>query len=244
MDLFSMGGGADAPVQALEIPDVPEFTPQELMDMEKQTTGLYLTGHPMDGYRELVSKIGAVPVASILEDAADTDGPHRFQDSQVVTVAGVVSSARTRTTKNNTLMSYVMLEDDTGSMELVAFQRALDSGGAYLKEGTAVYCTGRISIRDEKDPQLTLDTVRPLSDLTITGVHAPPKGKKLWVKLAGRDDPNFKRIELVLTMFPGTEPMVLYFADTGKKLGAHCVIHEALVEELKEMLGDSNVVVK
>jgi DNA polymerase-3 subunit alpha len=244
MDLFSMDGGADAPVQALEIPDVTEFTPQELMDMEKQTTGLYLTGHPMDGYRDLVSKIGAVPVASILEDTADTDGPHRFQDGQVVTVAGVVSSARTRTTKNNTLMSYIVLEDDTGSMELVAFQRVLDSGGAYLKEGTAVYCTGRISIRDEKDPQLTLDTVRPLSDLTTAGVLAPPKEKKLWVKLAGRDDPNFKRIELVLTMFPGTEPMVLYFADTGKKLGAHCVIHEALVEELKEMLGETNVVVK
>ena len=81
--------------------------------------------------------------------------------------------------------------------------------------------------------------------------HIPPqpaaaeeKAPTLWVKLPSRDDPVFRRIELILTMFPGTEPMVVYFADTKKRAGARCVIHPALVQELRELLGEQNVVIK
>ncbi len=264
-DLFSMDD-ADEPVSTLELPDVEEFSAGEKMAMEKETTGLYLTGHPMDGYRDAVRKLGAAPMGAILEDFTGDDGPHTYQDGQRVILAGVVSAARTRTTKNNTLMSYVTLEDDTGSMELLAFQRALDQGGGYLRENAAVCCTGRISVRDEKDPQLMLDAVYPLDGLTDQTIAAiqnaardggyaarrmpeiqprtRPAEKTLWVRLPSRDDPAFRRIELVLTMFPGTEPLVVYFADTKKRLGARCVIHPALVEELTGLLGEANVVIK
>ncbi len=72
-------------------------------------------------------------------------------------------------------------------------------------------------------------------------VEKPPT---LYVKLPSRDDPAFRRIGLILTMFPGTEPMVVYFADTKKRAGARCVIHPALVEELRDMLGAENVIVQ
>lgn len=243
----------------------------ELMTMEKETTGLYLSGHPMDSYRDAAAKLGAASIGAIRADAEGEDGPRRFRDGQRVVLAGVVSAARTRTTKNNSLMSYVTLEDDTGSMELVAFQRVLDESGAYLRENAAICCSGRITLRDEKEPQLTLDAVRPLqehmddADLRATAAalnagarpndrrSAPPpaaptaaaeKPKTLYVKLPSRDDPAFRRIELILTMFPGTEPMVVYFADTKKRAAARCVIHPALVEELRDMLGAENVVVK
>jgi len=156
-----------------------------------------------------------------------------------------------------------VLEDDTGSMELIAFQRVIDAGGSYLKENEAVYCAGRISVRDEKDPQLMLDTVGPLASLrseeaieiTRASISSARSGrsrpapeaekpKTLWVKLPTRDDPAFHSIELILTMFPGAEPMVVYFEDTKKRLGARCIIHPALVEELTEMLGAKNVIVK
>ena len=252
MDLFSME--AEEPVSgSIALPEVEEFSPQELMAMEKEVTGLYLSGHPMDEYRQKAQKAGAVPIGSILSAFSDTDGPPAYQDNQFVTVAGVVSSARTRTTKNNSLMSYVVLEDDTGSMELIAFQRTLDRCGAYLKENTPVYCTGRLSLRDEKEPQLMLDTVHPLAGpeepaapavSAGPAARAPEKPRTLWVKLPGREHPAFRRIELLLTMFPGKEPMVLYFEDTKKRLGAQCLIHNALVQELKELLGEGSVVVK
>ena len=246
LDLFGdfNDEGQKAPA-IIPIPDVEEYTPMERMQMEKETTGLYLSGHPMDGYRDAVRRIGAVPIGAVMGDFASEDGPRRFQDNQMITVAGVVQSARTRTTKNNTLMSYIMLEDDTGSMELMAFQRALDAGGAYVKDNAALLVKGRISVRDEKEPQLMVESIRPLSDANAPGEKTPPpKEAKLWVRLKSADDPELDRIRLILTMFPGTQQMIIYCEQEKKRIGANCLIHEGLVLELEERLGKENVVVK
>ena len=246
MDLF--GAAADEPAAApmpLRLPDIGEFTPQEKMAMEKEATGLYLSGHPMDDYRDAVRKIGAVPIGAIKADFAQEGGPTRFEDNQTVTVAGVAASSRTRTTKSNALMAYIQLEDDTGSMELIAFARALDTGGAYVKDGAPLIIKGRISVRDEKEPQIMVDSIRPLSDADEPGTSAPPpRQPKLWVKLPSESDPSMARIKLILEMFPGTGQMIIYCSDSKKRIGASCVIHDALVAELKEMLGEENVVVK
>ena len=215
------------------------------MALEKETTGLYLSGHPMDGYRDAVRRIGAVPLGTLLGDLASDDGEHRFADNQLVTVAGVVASSKTRTTRNNTLMSYIQLEDDTGSMELMAFQRALDSGGAYIKDNAALVIKGRVSIRDEKEPQIVVESIRPLSDMNAPGSSAPPPAeKKLWVKLGSETDPILDRIKLILTMFPGTQQMIIYCDREKKRIGTRCLIHEGLVAELQELLGEKNVVIK
>ena len=248
-DLFGGGGEeADAEPEAIPIPEVTEFSPMEKMAMEKEITGLYLSGHPMDGYRTAVRRIGAVALGAILSDFSADDGGGKFYDGQTVTVAGVISSYRTRTTKNNTLMSYIQLEDDTGSIELMAFQRALDSGGAYIKDNAGIIVRGKISVRDEKEPQIMVDTIRPLSDIgSMPEQHVPTAAKtdsKLWVKLKSRGDPVMQRIELILTMFPGSQQMIIWCEKEKKRIGASCLIHEGLVAELKELLGDENVVLK
>lgn len=244
-DLF--GGGLDeSPAPAkIAIPNVEEYSAQEKMQMEKETTGLYLTGHPMDQYKDAARRAGAVSVGAVMNDFAAEDGPRSFSDGQYVTLAGVVASIRTRTTKNNSLMSYVQLEDDTGTMELVVFQRALDNGGGYLAENNAVIVRGRISARDEKEPQLTVDTIRPISDLNAPASAAPPPpAQKLWVKLPSLSDPRLKRIELILTMFPGNNQLIIYGEQEKKRVGSPCLIHEGLILELEEMLGKENVIVK
>ena len=245
MGLFGDAEPAGSSPAAIPIPQVEEFSPMELMAMEKETTGLYLSGHPMDGYRDAVRRIGAVPLGAVMADFAAEDGPRRFADNQNITVAGVVAAAKTRTTRSNTLMSYIQLEDDTGTMELMAFQKALDKGGIYVKENAAIIVKGRISARDEKEPQLMVDSIRPISDVDALGTNAPPAAeKKLWVKLQSQDDPALNRIRLILSMFPGNQQMILYCQAENKRIGARCLIHEGLVAELKEMLGEANVVVK
>ena len=97
------------------------------MRQEKETTGLYLSGHPMDAYHERVKAAGAVPILSVLEDCGDENGPVRYGDGQYVTIAGVVISSKTKTTKNNTLMAYVMVEDDTASIELLCYSKVLSA---------------------------------------------------------------------------------------------------------------------
>ena len=244
LDLFGPGDGGgeeSAPLPALHLPDVEEYPLQQLMTMEKETTGLYLSGHPMDQYRELVRRHGAVTIGSILADFGREDGPREYRDGQQVTVAGIISTYRTRTTKNNTLMAYVNLEDDTAAMELLCFSRVLGESGGYIRENSPILAEGKISVRDEKEPQLMVDAIRPLGDL------GQPEGKepeKLWLRLPSREDPRMRKIRLALSFFPGKNQAILYFADCKKRVGTYCQIHPALVADLKERLGEENVVVK
>lgn len=256
MDFFSMAAGVQSGASAVKeipLPDIPEFTAQELMTMEKETTGLYLSGHPMDQYREQVRKLNAPSIGSILEDFAQEGGPVRFADGQRVTLAGVVTSSKTKTTKNNSLMAYVVVEDDTASMELLCFSRVLDTCGAYLRENQAVVVKGKLSVRDEKAPQLMCDSAYPLS--TVTGGLPPepmrqPKGEKLlegstlYLKFPSIEDPAVRHMKLVFSMFPGTTPVKMVMADTRKVYGSNVLLHKALVAEAKETLGEANVVVK
>ena len=239
--------------QTIPLPDVEEFSARDKMTMEKEVTGLYLTGHPMDEYRDKVRRAGAIPIGAILSDFAAEGGPQRFADNQYITVAGVISSMKTRTTKNNSLMSYVQLEDDTGTIEMIAFQKVIDTCGSLLWENNAIIVRGRISVRDEKEPQFVADTVYNIVDMEYMPPerrNAPPrdepvdKNRKLWVKLPSRSDERLHRIELLLTMFPGEQQMVIYCEQEQKRLGAHCLIHSALVDELRRIFGDKNVVVK
>ena len=191
------------------------------------------------------------------------DGPSRYADGQLISIAGVVQTIRTRPTKNGALMSYVMLEDDSGSMELIAFQRALDSGGSYLKENAALFIRGRISVRDEKEPQLMVDSIRPLAEAEAAGPApeparerpsryepqarpepAPAAEQKLYLRLKSREDPMLRHIELLLTMFPGNQQLVIWCEKEKKRIGARCLIHEGLLLELRELLGEENVVLK
>ena len=242
-DLFGGGDDGDEKIVSIPVPEVEEYTKRELMAMEKEATGLYLSGHPMDEYREIVRRIGAAKIGPLMADFAQSEGQHRYADGQYVTLAGVIASARTRTTKNNSLMSYVVLEDDTGSMELIVFQKTLDACGAYIRENEAVIAKGRISVRDEKEPQLMCDAIRPITDATA-GAAQEKKEQKLYVRLPARDDPRMRHLELVLEMFPGDGQMVIWCEKEKKRIGARCLFHQALLDELKETLGEENVVLK
>ena len=199
----------------------------------------------MDEYRDAVRRIGAAPIGGVLADFAASDGPRRYADGQLVTLAGVISSARTRTTKNNSLMSYVVLEDDSGSMELIVFQKTLDACGAFIRENEIVIAKGRLSARDEKEPQLMCDAIRPISDAAAPGSPEREEGRrKLYVRLPSRDDPRLRHLELVLKMFPGSDQMVIWCEREQKRIGAKCQLHEVLLDELREVFGEDNVVVK
>ena len=243
LNLFGEPDFEDAGAIRIKIPEVEEYTRAELLAMEKETAGLYLSGHPMDEYRAAVRRAGIVPIGAILTDSASESEKKTYPDGSVVTVAGVVQSSRTRTTKSNTLMSYINLEDDTGAMELIAFQRALDTGSVYIKDNAPIIVRGRISMRDEKEPQLMADSIRPIADLGKLKPEPPRPNadSKLWVKLPGEDDPRLARIELILTMFPGQQQMIIYLEREKRRIGAKCLIHPSLIAELKELCGDANV---
>ena len=242
-DLFG-GGGDVVSIPQMTLPDIPEFSRGELMSMEKELTGLYLSGHPMDEYREQAKKLHAVPIAAIMEDSHEEQDKPRYGDGQRVTLAGVVSSVRTKTTKNNSLMAYVVLEDATGSIELLVFSKMLSESGAYLKANLPVVVSGRISVRDEKAPQLMVDRVAPLGKSDEPPREGKPGGERvLWIRLPDGGE-KFTWLRKLMDMFPGKETAIIYLEDSKKRLQTQCVVHDALLAELLEVLGSANVVLK
>jgi DNA polymerase-3 subunit alpha len=140
-------------------------------------------------------------------------------------------------------MAYVTLEDGTGTIELLAFQKVLETCGKCLKVNSPIIAYGRLSARDEKEPQVMLNSAAFIVEEKLSGSKRSEE-RKLYVKLPSETDMKYERLKLVLNMFPGGETLIMYFDDTKKKLAGRCVIHEALVEDLGEMLGSENVVLQ
>ncbi len=248
MDLFGTLGSQDGEqtsVHDIPLPDVEEYSDLERMSMEWEVTGLYLSGHPMDGYRDSARRMGAVSIGAVMSDYDEDKDTHTFRDDQELAFAGVITSSRTRATKNGGLMAYVTLDDGTGSIELLVFQRTLDQSGVYMREGSLVWVKARLSIREGKPPQAVVGFLRPMTDVRPEYEEQKrEEPKKLYVRLPTRDCPEYDRIKLVLNMFPGNQRMILYFTDTRRRQGADCLIHPALLDELRGLLGEENVVVK
>jgi len=215
------------------------------MLMEKETTGIYISGHPMDDYRKYLKKSRAVPIASLTEENANV------QDDQIVSVAGIVQSIKMKATRNGSSMAYVVLEDDTGSIETIVFSKVIEEHGGYLRENNAVVVTGRLSLRDDKEPQIVINRARPITDYSESPPveaegyfnEGPIRGT-LYLRLPGEEGKLYPKVRAVLNMFPGEEQVVLYFSDTKVRRGTRCVLRHSMLQELKNILGEGNVVLK
>ena len=245
MGLFALLEEEDAAAK-IPIPHMPEKSRVELMAMEKETTGIYISGHPMDDYRPFLRNTHVVPMAALMAEESN------YRDDQIVSVAGIVQNVKMKTTRNNSMMAYVTVEDDTASLEMLAFSNVLSQYGGYLKENRAVVILGRLSLREDKEPQIVINRVRPISDYAREEPvpqeepqpMAQPRTGTLYLRLPGEGWALYPKIKAILNMFPGDSPVVLYFADTKQRRGTRCVLMDSMLRELKNLLGEGNVVLK
>ena len=243
MGLFGMLEEEDAGV-SIPIPSMPELPKAEMMLMEKETTGIYLSGHPMDDYRGYLKNTHVVAIGALMDEESG------YQDDQIVSIAGVVQSVKMKTTRNNSMMAYVTLEDDTASIEMLAFSNTLSQYGGYLKENAPVVIVGKVSLRDDKEPQLIVNRARPMSDYA----HGAPEDEQpaklqtksgtLYLRLPTEEGKLFEKIKSILTMFPGESTVVVYFEDTKQRRGTRCALDDRMIRELESVLGKANVVIK
>ena len=240
MGLFSMLQEEDK-AAAIPIPKLAEMKKGDLMLLEKETTGIYLSGHPMDDYRHLLKGTHVVPIGNLLDEEST------YQDDQIVSVAGIIQGFKMKTTRNNSTMSYVTIEDDTAAIEMLAFSNVINQYGNYIRENAPVVITGRLSMREDKDPQIVINRVRPMSDFADNPMPDPEPQKlsgTLYLRLSSEADPAFRKVKAIINMFPGSSKAVVYFADTKLRRGTTCDLDKRMLDELKNLLGESNVVVK
>ena len=228
----------------IPIPKLPELKRADMMMMEKETTGIYLSGHPMDDYRGYLRNTHVVPIGALMEE----DNP--YTDDQIISVAGIIQGVKMKTTRNNSMMAYVTVEDDTASIEMLAFSNVIAQYGSCLRENEPVVITGRLSLRDDKEPQIVINRARPISDFANRqDVPAPVEKPQvlagmLYLRLPTEDGLLFSKIRAILNMFPGDSQAVVYFADTKQRRGTCCSLDTRMLAELKRVLGEENVVIK
>ena len=262
LDLFGMGV-ENVQDQQIAMPDLPELGKKELLALEKQTTGLYLSGHPMDAYEELAKRANSARIRKIADDLMpDAEQPY-YKDGMYVHLACVVSGVRLKSTKSGNMMAYATVEDMTGMMELVVFPNALQQYGAYLKEDEAVLIVGRIDAREDEAPKLIVQSAAPLTEESIvaleakqnvrkpamTGPQALAKaGQRLYLRIPALSGEPFEQVKKFLAKQPGDVPVVLCLTTGGKPRlaprGLWCAGNLQLLQNLRFLLGNENVILK
>ncbi len=243
MGLFAMLDEDDAAVK-IPIPKMKELNKADLLAMEKETTGIYISGHPMDDYRPYLRNTHVIHIGKLMDEES------AFEDDQIVSVAGIIQSVKMKTTRSNSMMAYVTVEDDTAAIEMLAFSNVLNQYGGYIRENSPVVITGRLSLRDDKEPQIVINRARPISDYEGMPESQPQPQRSavrtgtLYLRLPNEEGKLYPKIRSILNMFPGDSTVVLYFADSRQRRGTRAALMDNMLFELKNVLGEENVVLK
>lgn len=257
MDLFGMMSGetAEPAGNDYKVPKLSEYPSGELLKMEKEVSGLYLSGHPLDAYREQIAKISTCTVAQLQGEDA-----RQFDEKNVTLLCTVVKN-KVMTTKSNTLMAFTTIEDLTGSMELMVFPRVLAECRAALQENAVVVANGRVSVKEEEAARLIVEGVQPIETYDPSKSFGSNRAERVQREKSGEGASGYfltvpslhcaemRRVEnLLCNIFDGGTVKVYFrFADSGKKaLARHMAVKDdpLLRAELVRILGAEHVKVQ
>ena len=246
---FDTAEEEDAPIP---VPAVEELPFSELLQMEKDATGLYLTGHPLTPYKEHMKRLRADRLDRILTALEEDTGS--YADGARVRLLCLVSRIRTQNTKSGAPMAYVGLEDLYGSIELVAFPKLLAQKEELLQPGRVVLVTGRLDVQEEQEPKLLGEQVEPVpqqlppevpAKTQAAPAKAPSAKAGLYLRLPTDTGDTYRHTQRLLAVFEGPLPVYIRFADSGKLVRAPqswwVDPQPVLLEELVRLLGENNV---
>ena len=249
LDMFSMVDPADIQIPKLEFPDIPEFTSKILLTLEKESIGMYLSGHMLDDYSSAISRIGPALISNIINSFNDNEPEIVYAEEQRVTIAGIVTKRVNKQTKKGDSMCFVTVEDRSGEIEVVVFPGQLSSVSHVLTVDSAVKIVGNISVREDENAKLKLISAEPI----LSNDQIPQKSKSelspkaLYMKVSSVDSTEFKKICAFIEIFKGNFPVIIYDESSGKKYRSSALnvdISEFTLRELMEILGEENVVLK
>jgi DNA polymerase-3 subunit alpha len=229
ISLFSFA--ADALPERPPLPLVREDPRRALLEWEKEMTGVYISGHPLEDFRKLLDgmEYSTLIVATMAEEEAAID---RY-DGQNMALAGMVAEKRMKTTRSGNQMCFVTLEDLYGSIECLIFPRVYERYTRLIVQDATLLLRGKLSLREDDTPKLVVDRVEAL---------APARTLCLRVR-------NMQQAEAIRPLLrPGGAPILLRLEEENRSVRAPrdwaCALDEGLIERLKQTLGEGNVAIK
>lgn len=239
VSLFGALEAMDTGASSVQYPDVDELSMRERLLMEKEVTGMYISGHLLDQYGEALKGQDLTTVAELYEvyEALQGGEAPKISDGAGVKLGGIVSSRKNKVTKNDNIMAFVTLEDMTGEIEMLVFPNVLKRYGSLLQEDEAVLVEGKLSVSEDKEPKILVDSVEPLQKKVPT--------QKLYLKADTGDGVLMEKLLKILSAHQGATPVYLYDAGSNKLSMMNREYWTSLDEEglgaLRTLIGEENV---
>ena len=216
-----------------------EFRTKELLMMEKETTGLYISSHPMEQYADLADELKCDKIGNILNAENDFNSP--YVDTASVKIMGIISSITRKQTKKGENMAFINIEDVGGTIEVIVFPKLLAKYMNKINNGVAVVVGGRLSMREEENPKIILDF------LETADIAKDNRSKKhgLFIRVENNQSTIYKTCLDIINKNAnfGEIPLYFYFASTKQYFPCKKIsIDDNLITELKEIAGDHNVI--
>lgn len=251
--LFDLGGTSQRPADGPAVPDVPEFSARERLRREKETIGVYVTGHPMDDYRSLFDALHCDLIAPLVRAAEQESASYR--DGSHVYVFGIVTALRKKVVRSNSTMAFLSVEDLSGEIEVIVFAADLERYGALIRPDEPILLRGRLSLREDSDAKIVCERVERIPSPGEL-IHAPaqekssPRGggharRGLFLRVDSMESESVRQARKIMRIFDGMEPVYYYTPGGGYvRVPAEEWVsaNEPMLRELRAILGEENVV--
>lgn len=236
---FSMFDTIDTKMAKDNLPDLEEFPQRNLLAMEKETLGIYISGHPLKPYEEELKKISTLTTSELLQAQEQLENNMNANlDGKRVVIGGIVVAKKNKITKNNNMMAFITLEDLYGAIECIVFPATYDRYNRLIEEDSLVVIEGKVSLSEEEEPKIICERITPLNKY---------KTGKLYLRIPNGESLNtFNAIKRILSKYRGETPVYVYLERENKTVMANRdlwvdVEKDQLFSELTEILGQDNI---
>ena len=235
-DLF--GGSTEQSPAEMELPPMEEYSLAELLEMEKQITGLYISGHPLSAYTGWMTASGMTTAKRIIDGFSDN--PPTYKDKQDVSLMAIFRSKKVHKTKSGINMAFCVIEDSTSEIEAIVFPNVYESVRSLLVNGSRIVVAGKLSIKDDEIPKILIDSVQSVDDYV-----EELKKRPLCLKLKSTDKDKISALRRLCEENKGEGRLIGYLSDLKKSTdikGANSInISNETISELIKIFGVDNV---
>lgn len=217
------------------LPDVGEYSKEVMLQFEKEVLGIYVSGHPLEDFRNILTKNTTATAADfVLDPETDTV---KINDGERVIIGGMITGKTIKYTKTNKPMAFITLEDLYGTVEVIVFPKDYEKYASMLTEDKKIFVEGRSSVEEDKDAKLICERIKSFDDIP----------KKLWVQFADMKafEEGYQKLIKILDTSDGRDHVWVYVAAENKRkdLGPGYTVSAtpALSEALSEAFGQDNV---
>jgi DNA polymerase-3 subunit alpha len=245
IDLFSLDDVEKAP--AFSYPDISPYSLRELLTLEKESSGMYFSGHMIDNFSSHINSLNLDKIKDILEDTSEDAPPEnpRYKERDRVSLAGIINAKKTKNVKNGDTMAFFMLDDGEAEIEVIVFAKYYSQYSDKITDEAGVLIEGNISIDEGEGAKILLSSLKPLH--SNTDFKYTEKAKKLYVKLENLFDKRLKTLEKTAILNSGDTEIIVFDSSTKRyssMRGFKIELSDRTLARLKSLFGEQNVVVK